>query len=153
MVVCQQARPGGEEGGVGSAARQKAGGRRRASASGLVEVAFAACIGIALDLDHFLAAGSLRLSKATSLAGRPWGHCVAALVVAVRRGTELPAVLRNIGGRALRVFFALKSLFECCAAGKACNIIRAAIVVFCRDILYVSWPTDATGHGASGNDR
>lgn len=44
----------------------------------------AACLGSALDLDHFLAAGSLRLSRATGLAERPWGHSLAALVVAVR---------------------------------------------------------------------
>ncbi|CBJ32551.1 conserved unknown protein [Ectocarpus siliculosus] len=55
---------------------------RRPSAAAALEVLFAACVGSALDLDHFLAAGSVRLSRATALAGRPWGHCVAALIVA-----------------------------------------------------------------------
>ncbi|CAM9177685.1 unnamed protein product [Scytosiphon promiscuus] len=47
----------------------------------VVEVVFTAGVGSLLDLDHFFAAGSLRLSKATGLAGRPWGHCVMALFV------------------------------------------------------------------------
>ncbi|CAM9693075.1 unnamed protein product [Ectocarpus sp. 12 AP-2014] len=55
---------------------------RRPSAAAALEVLFAACVGSALDLDHFLAAGSVRLSRATALGGRPWGHCVAALIVA-----------------------------------------------------------------------
>lgn len=76
------------------AARGKGGGAgggcmaRRPSAAAALEVLFAACVGSALDLDHFLAAGSLRLSRATALAGRPWGHCVAALIVAVRSKAE-----------------------------------------------------------------
>lgn len=61
---------------------------RRPSAAAALEVLFAASVGSALDLDHFLAAGSVRLSRATALAGRPWGHCVAALIVAVRRNAE-----------------------------------------------------------------
>lgn len=81
---CRRARPEAEEEKGGSAARSDEAGGRGASASGFVEVVFAACVGSALDLDHFVAAGSLRLSRATGLAERPWGHCVAALVVAVR---------------------------------------------------------------------
>lgn len=50
------------------------------------EILFVACVGSALDLDHFLAAGSLRLSRATSLGERPWGHSVVALFLAVRGG-------------------------------------------------------------------
>lgn len=94
MGLCHQARAGAEK--RGGLARTDEGGRA-ASASGLVEIVFAACVGSALDVDHFMAAGSLRLSKATGLAGRPWGHCVAALVAAVRRGTEVAtAVLSNV---------------------------------------------------------
>lgn len=48
------------------------------------EVLLAACLGSALDADHFLAAGSIRLSRATALAGRPWGHSLAMLILAVR---------------------------------------------------------------------
>lgn len=47
------------------------------------EILLTACCGSMLDFDHFLAAGSLRLSRATGLAERPWGHCVAAVVLAV----------------------------------------------------------------------
>lgn len=60
---------------------------RSSSAPGMAaEIVFAACMGSLLDLDHFFAAGSLRLSNATGLVGRPWGHCVMALFVVVRRG-------------------------------------------------------------------
>lgn len=52
--------------------------------AGAWEVFLAACLGSALDLDHFLAAGSVRISRATALPGRPWGHSVAAFVLAVR---------------------------------------------------------------------
>ncbi|CAM9877347.1 unnamed protein product, partial [Ectocarpus fasciculatus] len=78
-VSGQPARP------VAARGKRGAGGgctARRPSAAAALEVLFAACVGSALDLDHFLAAGSLRLSRATGLAGRPWGHCVAALIVA-----------------------------------------------------------------------
>lgn len=50
------------------------------------EIIFTACCGSVLDFDHFLAAGSLKLSSATRLANRPWGHCVAAVVLAVSEG-------------------------------------------------------------------
>lgn len=52
--------------------------------AGVMESLLAACLGSALDVDHFLAAGSLRLSKASGLAQRPWGHSVAVLLAAVR---------------------------------------------------------------------
>lgn len=48
------------------------------------EAFIAACIGSLLDVDHFLAAGSIRLSQATGLSNRPWCHSVVALFVAVR---------------------------------------------------------------------
>lgn len=51
----------------------------------LKEMIFAGCFGSALDVDHFLAAGSLRLSRAIRVSGRPWGHSVAALLAMVRR--------------------------------------------------------------------
>lgn len=76
--MCQHTRPPPPEG-------RRASSVRRASAAVVAEVVLAACAGSALDLDHFVAAGSLRLSRAMDLAGRPWGHCVAALVVAVRK--------------------------------------------------------------------
>ncbi|CAM9419998.1 unnamed protein product [Pylaiella littoralis] len=65
---------------------------KSASAAAVAEIVLAACVGSALDLDHFLAAGSLRLSRATGLAGRPWGHCVAALVVVA---LAMAALTRN----------------------------------------------------------
>ncbi|CAM9617294.1 unnamed protein product [Laminaria digitata] len=46
------------------------------------EAFIAACIGSLLDVDHFLAAGSFRLSQATGLSNRPWCHSVVALFVA-----------------------------------------------------------------------
>ncbi|CAN0491457.1 unnamed protein product, partial [Scytosiphon promiscuus] len=46
------------------------------------EALVAACVGSLLDLDHFLAAGSIRLSQATGLSNRPWCHSVVALFVA-----------------------------------------------------------------------
>lgn len=52
--------------------------------SGVKEAFLTACLGSALDVDHFLAAGSLQLSEAAGLARKPWGHSIAALVSAVR---------------------------------------------------------------------
>lgn len=49
-----------------------------------MESFLAACLGSALDVDHFLAAGSLRLSKARGLTQRSWGHSIAVLLLAVR---------------------------------------------------------------------
>lgn len=50
--------------------------------SGVKEAFLTACLGSALDVDHFLAAGSLQLSEAAGLARKPWGHSIAALVSA-----------------------------------------------------------------------
>ncbi|CAM9941008.1 unnamed protein product [Ascophyllum nodosum] len=54
----------------------------RDSAASAREIACVACFGSLLDVDHFLAGGSLRLKNAMSLAKRPWGHCLAFLVLA-----------------------------------------------------------------------
>ena len=59
--------------------------RARAGRGLMAREAFvAACVGSLLDFDHFLAAGSIRLSQATGLSSRPWCHSVMALFVAVR---------------------------------------------------------------------
>lgn len=81
---CERSKRQSEIAAAAAAGRGGAMARRAIAA----EIFFAACVGSLLDLDHFLAAGSLRLSRATGLDGRPWGHSVAALVVAVR-DTEL----------------------------------------------------------------
>lgn len=57
------------------------------------EIIFTACCGSVLDFDHFLAAGSLKLSSATRLANRPWGHCMAAVVLAVSEGQTIHYVV------------------------------------------------------------
>lgn len=130
VVPYLHTRPRGEGRG-GSAARSEAGGRERGgSASGVVEIVFAAFVGSALDLDHFLAAGSLRLSRATGLPGRPWGHCVAALVVAVRR-EEARGWQRccQISGGALRVCtLFVQSFFKRCGPGR--RVVRNRDGVF-----------------------
>ncbi|CAM9582329.1 unnamed protein product, partial [Discosporangium mesarthrocarpum] len=47
------------------------------------ELFLAGCLGSFVDLDHFVAAGSLRLSQALGLAARPWGHSILALFLGV----------------------------------------------------------------------
>ncbi|CAM9377038.1 unnamed protein product, partial [Phaeothamnion confervicola] len=54
----------------------------------------ATLLGSALDVDHFLAAGSVRLSDASSLQHRPFGHCVAfAAAAALALGSTRAGVM------------------------------------------------------------
>jgi hypothetical protein len=47
----------------------------------------ATVFGSMVDIDHFVAAGSLSLSAATNLPSRPWGHCLfTGLIVSVALG-------------------------------------------------------------------
>ena len=62
-------------------------------------VAGVAAAGVAVDADHFLAAGSLSLDAATSLPSRPWGHAVsvwAGVVAGVAAGGH-PSAARSVG--------------------------------------------------------
>jgi hypothetical protein len=45
------------------------------------EILLSMFVGCAVDLDHFIAAGSFSLEGATHLNFRPWGHCVASCLL------------------------------------------------------------------------
>lgn len=48
-----------------------------------MELLIAFLFASALDVDHFIAAGTLRLSAATSLTARPYNHAITVVIVEV----------------------------------------------------------------------
>ena len=46
-----------------------------------MDCSIAGCLGVALDVDHFIASGSFSLDSASKLHQRPLGHCCEAILI------------------------------------------------------------------------